>query len=131
MKIFTLAAAFVFCCGPGGAAVPKEGPVIVVPIGVSTPKRSPRMEAELARLKEQNAPWNLTSWTRLSEIPTWVSEKKAEPESAYLPGPPLAMDVFSHTVIIGHNRPTLVIRTGGFAGVYQIYQEAKKPNEEG
>ena len=83
------------------------------------------MATELVRLKEQDAFSKLESWMRLRELPAWVFEKKDEPESTYLSASILVMDAFHHTVIIGRDRETIVIRTGGIAGVYEIYQESQ------
>jgi hypothetical protein len=92
-------------------------------------KPSPRMAAVWARLTEQGTFSALDTWTRLPAFPAWVSAKDAECETWTPPGTPAAMDMFSHTVIIAKDRPAIVVRTGGFAGVYQIFQE-KQSNPE-
>jgi hypothetical protein len=128
MKTSLLVAAFVVFCGHAAAAAPKEERPVVMPINGTAQKLSQRMAEELARLRDQAAFLQLESWTRLSEMPAWVAERKDAPEQVSLRASVIANDMFNHTVIIAKNHETLVIRTGGFAGVYQIYQEPKRPN---
>jgi hypothetical protein len=81
------------------------------------------MAAVLARLKEANAFSQLTSWRRLPALPAWVSQREPGTEFASPEEGVLVSDAFQHTVVIGQNRGPIVIRTGGFAGVYDIYEE--------
>jgi hypothetical protein len=81
------------------------------------------MEAVLARLKERDAFSQLKSWRRLLELPAWVFDPEAAPEIAFPRESPAVADGFRHTVVIGKNHAPIVIRTGGFAGVYEIYEE--------
>jgi hypothetical protein len=87
------------------------------------------MESVLKRLMEQNAFATLDSWTRLSGSAEWLSMeslKTGECECASVSEVPAAMDVFTYTVIACKYRRTIVIRSGGFAGVQQIFEE-KEP----
>ena len=77
-------------------------------------------------MRERDSFATLESWTRLPKLPAWVSTeslKTGECEFWAPSGVPAAMDAFSYTVIVGKNRRTIVIRSGGFAGVFQIFEE--------
>lgn len=89
------------------------------------------MEPVLTRLQEQNAFATLDSWTRLAKLPAWASLESLKPgecEIAVPNGGRVAMDAFDYMVIVGKDRRTIVIRSGGFAGVYQVFEE-KVPNK--
>jgi hypothetical protein len=91
---------------------------------VPKPKKpSALMTAVLTRLRAQHAFTNLDSWERLPSLPTWVREKAAAAEWWAPSGIYPAMDSFHYTVIAAKDRRTIVLRTGGFAGVYQVFQE--------
>jgi hypothetical protein len=115
-----------------GSKVPASS---VAPKVVATPtwdyfprseKPSPLMEPVLTRLRERRAFAALDSWTRLPELPAWASlasVKSGECEIAASRRAQVVMDAFDYMVIVGKNRRTIVIRSGGFAGVYQIFEE--------
>lgn len=108
---------------------PRESKVLLIPVSVLEQKLTDAMQVELRRLKENDSLSKLTAWNRLAELPSWVFEKDEKPEIAYLGTlPAAATDAFRYAVITAKAHETIVVRAGGLAGVYEIYQKKKEPN---
>ena len=105
----------------------KQG-TVVIPAKPQERRISAEMRRTLERLEAESAVLKMSSWQKLREMPTWVLDQK-EREYTSIESDPLVMDGFSHLVIIGRNRRTIVVRTGGFAGVYEIWEEPERPNK--
>jgi hypothetical protein len=108
----------------------RENRFLLIPPAQPEQKLTEAMQARLKQLKEEDWLSKLDTWNRLKELPTWVFEKEQKAEIAYLGSiPSLAMDAFRYAVITGGDRELIVVRAGGFAGVYEIYQKKLEPNQ--
>jgi hypothetical protein len=101
----------------------------LIPSSPPEQKLTEAMQAQLQRLKEENSLAKLETWDRLRELPAPVFDPERKPEIAYLGSiPPIAMDAFRYAVILAQGHELIVVRTGGFAGAYEIFQRKKEPN---
>jgi hypothetical protein len=132
--------AFGFCLGltvafPLGAdakpAAPQREPrLLLVPASQPVQKLTEAMQGRLKQLNEEDWLSKLNTWDRLKELPAWVFEQEEHPEIAYLGSiPRAAMDAYCYAVITAKGREVIVVRAGGFAGVYEIFQKKKEPNK--
>jgi hypothetical protein len=125
-----LTAAFPFDADAEPANPRRETRYLLIPASQPEQKLSEAMQGRLKQLNEEDWLSKLNTWNRLKELPAWVFEKQQKPEIAYLGSiPASAMDAFRYAVITGSGREMIVVRAGGFAGVYEIFQKKAEPNQ--
>jgi hypothetical protein len=106
---------------------PRERFVLLIPSSPPKQKLSEAMQTTLKRLQTEESFSQIDAWDKLTELPAWVSEKESKAEIAYVGSIPAdAMDAFRYAVVIGAGRKVIVVRAGGFAGVYEIFQSKKQ-----
>ena len=119
----------IFAARAEPSAPQREPRVLLIPPLAPAQKLTEAMQARLKWLKEEDGLSKLDTWNRLTELPTWVFEKAQKHEIAYLGSiPALAMDAFRYAVIVANDGDMIVIRAGGFAGSYDIFQMKKASN---
>jgi hypothetical protein len=86
------------------------------PWGRPPAPRTPRMTAQLAKLKTSRGLAQLSGWERVAELPEWTADP-TQCEVAHLPAKSQVIsDGFVYTVILRSTGELLVIRRGGISG---------------
>ena len=127
-RILTLLLCFLPAACSSNAPTPAKKDTVVAPAKPPERRVSAEMRRTLEQLQVESGLPKLSSWRKLRAMPAWTLDRAEQREYASIEKSPLVMDGFSHLVIIGKNRRTIVVRTGGFAGVNEIWEEPEEPS---
>src|SRR5688500_12800414 len=102
-----------------------EPRVFIIPLYPVEQTVSENMRLRLAALEKDDAFRMLSTWDRLTELPSWVF-KPEKREIAYVFGKPVVIHGYRYAVIDGGNRKLIIVRAGGLDGSYEIFVPKRK-----